>query len=87
VGRRVGSRQVRRYAPDGVLANLLVLPAPQTTSVAFAGEDLRTLVMTTATSGLPGEQSSVFPDSERVFAVRVDVPGQPVSAWSGSAAF
>lgn len=78
-----GAGEVRRYAPDGTLADRLAVPAPHTSSVAFAGDDLRTLVVTTATVGLSDEQRRAHPDSGRLFTVRVDVPGLPVSPWSG----
>jgi hypothetical protein len=44
-------------------------------------------VISTATSELSDEQLTAFPDSGRLFLVRGDVPGLPVSAWAGSAAF
>ncbi|MER7540662.1 SMP-30/gluconolactonase/LRE family protein [Streptomyces sp. NPDC097704] len=79
-----GAGQVRRYSPDGKLVDRLSLPAPHTTSVAFAGPDLRTLVVTTATVGLDDEQLRAHPDSGRLFTARVDVPGAPVPYWAGS---
>ena len=79
-----GAGEVRRFAPDGELVDRIVVPAPHTSSVAFAGDDLRTLVITTATDGLTGEQRRDFPDSGRLFTARVDVPGCPVPAWSGA---
>ena len=82
-----GQGQVRRYAPDGRLVETVPVPAPHSSSVAFAGDDLRTLVITTATSELSDEQRRAFPDSGRLFTTHVDVPGLPVPAWSGSAAF
>ena len=76
-----GEGEVRRFAPDGGLVQRLAVPAPHTTSVAFAGADLRSLVVTTATSGLSDEQRRAFPDSGRLFTARVDVPGLPVPYW------
>ncbi|MFI6961729.1 SMP-30/gluconolactonase/LRE family protein [Streptomyces sp. NPDC050255] len=78
-----GKGEIRRYAPDGTIAARCRVPAPHTSSVAFAGPDLRTLVITTATSELTGEQRRQHPDSGRLFTVRVDVPGIPVPAWLG----
>jgi sugar lactone lactonase YvrE len=82
-----GAGQVRRFAPDGELADRLEVPAPHSTSVAFAGDDLRTLVITTAFGELSEEERRAHPESGRLFTTRVDVPGSPVAAWSGSAAF
>lgn len=80
-----GAGEVRRFAPDGALVDRLAVPAPHTSSVAFAGDDLRTLVITTATSELSAEQLGAFPDSGRLFTARVDVPGLPVPRWVGAA--
>src|SRR5215218_5483421 len=81
-----GAGEVHRFAPDGALVDRLEVPAPHTTSVAFAGDDLRTLVITTAFGELPEEERRAHPDSGRLFTTRVDVPGAPVAAWSGPAA-
>ncbi|RSM43184.1 SMP-30/gluconolactonase/LRE family protein [Amycolatopsis balhimycina DSM 5908] len=76
-----GAGEVRRYSPDGTVAERLAVPAPHTSCVAFAGDDLRTLVITTATNGLSDRQRRAHPDSGRLFTMRVDTPGLPVPAW------
>jgi sugar lactone lactonase YvrE len=78
-----GGGEVRRYAPDGRLAGRVVTGAPHTSSVAFAGDDLRTLVITTATSELADDQLAAHPDSGRLFCARAGVPGLPVAPWQG----
>jgi sugar lactone lactonase YvrE len=78
-----GQGQVRRYAPDGALVTSVDVPAPHTTSVAFAGDDLRTLVITTGSVELSDEERRTHPLSGHLFTVRTDVPGQPVPAWRG----
>jgi sugar lactone lactonase YvrE len=80
-----GGGEVRRDAPDGTLAGRVATGAPHTSSVAFAGEDLRTLVVTTATSELTEAQLRAHPDSGRMFTVHVGVPGLPVAPWQGPA--
>ena len=82
-----GAGEVRRYTPDGELVDRVGVPAPHSTAVALAGEDLRTLVVTTAYGELPEEERRAHPDSGRLFTTRVDVPGLPVPPWSGSVAF
>lgn len=77
-----GAGEVRRYSPDGSLVGRLAVPAPHTSSIAFAGPDLRTLVITTAE--LTDRQRRDHPDSGRLFTARVDVPGFPVPAWGGT---
>jgi sugar lactone lactonase YvrE len=77
-----GAGEVRRYDPSGVLVERIPTDAPNTSAVAFAGEDLRTLVVTTASVDLPpGHEGS--DKSGYVLATRVDVPGVPVPVWSG----
>ena len=81
-----GAGEVRRYTPDGVLTRTLAVPAPHTTSVAFAGAGLDTLVITTASTRLSEEQLRANPDSGRLFTARVGVRGLPVAPWSGVSA-
>ena len=78
-----GSGEVRRIAPDGSVVDRIPVPAPHTSSVAFAGDNLDLLVITTATSELTEEQLARYPASGRLFSVRLDVPGLPVHPWSG----
>ena len=80
-----GAGEIRRYSPDRELVATLAVPAPHTSCVSFAGDDLRTLVVTTATKDLSAEQLSAYPDSGRLFTLRTDVPGLPVPAWSQQA--
>jgi sugar lactone lactonase YvrE len=76
-----GAGAVHRYSPGGELVDRLDVPAPHTTAVAFAGDDLRTLVITTAYDQLTDEQRTAFPDSGRLFTTRTDVAGLPPTAW------
>lgn len=58
-----GAGEVRRFAPDGSLVHRIRVPAPHTSCVAFAGDDLRTLVITSATAEL--SESSCAPSPTR----------------------
>jgi sugar lactone lactonase YvrE len=78
-----GAGQVRRYTPEGRLAGIVDLPAPHTTSVAFVGEELDRLLITTATAELSADQLAAYPDSGRLFLARVAVGGRPTPPWSG----
>ena len=60
--------------------------APNTSSVAFVGLNLDTLLITSASEQLSDEQRVRFPDSGRLFTVDVGVRGMPVSAWAGTSA-
>jgi sugar lactone lactonase YvrE len=79
-----GAGQVRRYDPSGALVETLVTDAPNTSSVAFAGEDLKTLVVTTASIDLPDGHNDAD-NSGYLLATRVLVAGAPVTAWAGIA--
>jgi sugar lactone lactonase YvrE len=78
-----GLGQVRRYAPDGAQVATIELPAPHTSSVTFAGGDLRTLVVTTGSVELSDEERRTHPLSGHLFTVRTEVPGRPVPYWRG----
>ncbi len=78
-----GAGQVRCYAPDGAVLHVVEVPAPHTSSVAFAGPGLRTLVLTTATAELTAEHLARSPLSGGLFTVDVDATGVPSTPWNG----
>ena len=78
-----GGGQVRRYTPEGVLTRTIAIPAPHTSCVAFAGPDLATMVITTATKDLDDDQLAQFPLSGRLFTLDAGVRGLPLPWWSG----
>ncbi|WP_285725624.1 SMP-30/gluconolactonase/LRE family protein [Psychromicrobium xiongbiense] len=79
-----GLGQVQRYSPPGNLVQVIDVPAPHTSSVAFAGPDLETLVITTATQDLTEDQRAAYPDSGHLFTLRPGVRGLPQPLWCGS---
>jgi sugar lactone lactonase YvrE len=80
-----GRGELRRFAPSGRLVETIAVPAPHTSSVAFAGPGLRTLVVTTSVKDLTDDQLDRFPDSGRLFTLEPDVPGLPQPLWAGPA--
>ena len=78
-----GLGQVRRYTPGGELARVIEVPAPHTSSVAFAGRGLDTLVITTAADELAPEQLEQFPHSGCLFTIVPGVTGLPQPLWAG----
>ncbi|KHL04755.1 SMP-30/gluconolactonase/LRE family protein, partial [Sinomonas humi] len=78
-----GLGEVRRYSPDGELTESVSVPAPHTSSVVFAGPELDTLVITTATQDLTDAQLAEYPASGRLFTARPGVHGLPQPLWSG----
>ncbi|MFP3463893.1 SMP-30/gluconolactonase/LRE family protein [Leifsonia sp. SIMBA_070] len=78
-----GIGEVRCYSPDGRLVEVVTVPAPHTSSVCFAGPDLATLVITTATQDLDEVQREEFPLSGRLFTIKPGVRGLPQPLWAG----
>lgn len=79
-----GAGEVRCHAPGGALLATVAVPgAPHVTSVAFAGSDLDTLVITTARHELSPAELDQNPDSGRLFVADVGNVGAPVPLWRG----
>ena len=78
-----GCGEVRRYAPDGRLAASVAVPAANVTSVAFCGDDLRTLIVTTAAIDDADRSDRFRPHGGRLFTIAVETPGTPVPYWTG----
>lgn len=79
---RFGGGAVARYAPDGRLDRVIELPTKGTTNVAFGGDDLRTLFVTSGARGLSEHELAAQPLAGAVFALRVDVPGVPETMFA-----
>jgi sugar lactone lactonase YvrE len=71
-----GGGCVHRYNPaSGALIGKVKLPVPNVTSCAFGGENMKTLLITTASVGLDNEQLQRFPLSGSLFYITTDVSG------------
>ncbi|GAA1501741.1 hypothetical protein GCM10009740_38310 [Terrabacter terrae] len=68
---------IRRYAPDGKLAEIIELPVPRPTSCAFGGPELSTLFITSARDGLDERTLHEAPLSGSVLALETAVTGIP----------
>lgn len=75
-----GGAAVVRLDPEGRVIDEIAVPALQVSSVAFGGEDLRTLFITTASVGLDGATMARYPGSGQLFSMTVSVPGVPLGA-------
>lgn len=71
-----GARIVR-YAPDGSIDSVLTLPVSQPTAVAFGGEGLSTLFITSARLHMTCEQLAAEPLAGHVLMADVGVKGLP----------
>lgn len=78
-----GSRVVR-YAPDGRVDRIVKMPVSRPTSCAFGGEDLRTLYITSARTGLSDAALDRQPMAGSLFALDVDTPGLGVPEFGKS---
>lgn len=67
--------RVDRYSPDGTLDFSIEVPVPRPTSVAFGGEDLSTLFITSARTRLPASALAEAPLSGGIFACRTGHKG------------
>ena len=72
-----GGWGLQRYSPQGELLQTIRLPCSAVTKAAFAGDDLKTLYITTAHVALDAEQRQQQPLAGGLFRARVDVPGLP----------
>jgi len=83
-----GAGEVRCYRPDGTLLHVVMVPAPHTTALTFAGPELSTMVITTAVAELTPERAAAYPASGRLHAVDVGaalgVHGLPATPWNGA---
>lgn len=68
---------LHRYGPGGQLDQVVELPIPRPTSVAFGGADMRTLFVTSARTRLPATTLAETPLSGGVFAFTPDIGGPP----------
>ena len=74
---------LNRWSPDGRLERSIPLPCSNPTAPCFGGPDLRTVFVTSLRHDLPPEVLAAKPLSGGIFAVRVDVPGVPISRFRG----
>lgn len=78
-----GEGCVLRIDPAGQIVARVDVPAPHTTCAIFAGPELDTLVITTATEDLSPEQAQNYPLSGRLFTIKPGVAGAIPHLWSG----
>ncbi|MGN6703379.1 MAG: SMP-30/gluconolactonase/LRE family protein [Burkholderiaceae bacterium] len=72
-----------RLSPSGEILREIPLPVRCPTMMAFGGDDLRTLYVTSASRNRPAEELARLPLSGCVLSLRVDVPGRIEPAFRG----
>jgi sugar lactone lactonase YvrE len=70
-----GAARVMRYAPDGSVSGSVELPVSQPTCIAFGGEALKHLFVTTARQDLGAEALKGQPQAGDLFVFETDVQG------------
>jgi sugar lactone lactonase YvrE len=76
-----GGGRVHRYSPDGVLRQVLRVPAEQTTCCAFAGPGLHRLYVTTGTEGWSDDDRRAEPAAGLVYRLDTDAAGRPAEPF------
>lgn len=76
-GTRVHRGSIIRYRPDGSVEREIAMPTKCPTMVAFGGDDLKTLYITSGIRPLSPEQLAAETQAGSLFSMRVDVPGLP----------
>jgi sugar lactone lactonase YvrE len=74
-----GRGEVRGFSASGAPLEAIAVDAPPTTSCAFVGADLDTLLITTAAMAEPGVDQTR--DGGRLFSLDRGVRGRPTTAW------
>ncbi|GLQ88007.1 SMP-30/gluconolactonase/LRE family protein [Dyella flagellata] len=78
-----GANRVVRYTPDGREDLVITLAASQPTRVAFGGERLNMLYITSARDGLSAEALAKEPQAGGLFAIEVPFTGMPEPRFTG----
>ena len=75
--------RIVRYTPDGKVARTIALPVPRPTAMAFVGDGLRQLYVTTASTGLSDAQLEEAPLSGSLFVCEPGVAGLAEPGYAG----
>jgi xylono-1,5-lactonase len=70
-----GGGRIERYSAAGVLIGSVAFPVSNITKLAFGGDDLRTVFVTTAWKGLSPAQREREPLAGALFTFQSDTPG------------
>jgi sugar lactone lactonase YvrE len=73
--------RILRCSPEGEILREIALPVRCPTMIAFGGNDLRTLYITTARHNRPAEELVKYPLSGHLLSLQVDVAGQIEPAY------
>ncbi|MGF6297159.1 D-xylonolactonase [Paraburkholderia sp. WC7.3d] len=71
-----GGWRIERYSPAGELVDQVPLPCANVTKLAFGGDDLQTVYVSTAWKGLTAVERQHQPQAGGLFSFRAPVAGQ-----------
>lgn len=74
---------ITRYSPDGKVDRVIALPVPRPTSLAFGGDNLETLFVTSASIQLTRQQLNEAPLSGGLFALQPGARGLAEPRFAG----
>jgi sugar lactone lactonase YvrE len=75
--------RITRYRPDGTVDQVVEMPVPRPTCLAFGGPDLDRLYVTSASIGLTADQLADAPLSGGLFEVAAGVRGRAEPRFAG----
>ncbi|TFW30512.1 SMP-30/gluconolactonase/LRE family protein [Massilia horti] len=75
-----GGWRIDRFDAQGTKTGTIAFPCSNITKLAFGGNDLRTVFVTTARKGLSQEELAAQPLAGALFTFRSDTPGLPQHA-------
>ncbi len=78
-----GGARLTRYSPVGEILTTIPLPTPNVTSCAFAGAELDTLYITTASTAMTEAELDRFPLAGSLFSVKPGLRGLPTPLFAG----
>ncbi|MES2151230.1 MAG: SMP-30/gluconolactonase/LRE family protein [Pseudomonadota bacterium] len=70
-----GGARIERYSAAGELVGEVRFPCPNITKLAFGGDDLRTVYVTTAWKGMSPDVRAQYPLAGALFTFRSETPG------------
>ena len=76
-----GGACIRQFTIAGECLQTIPMPALQITSIAFGGEDMRTMLVTSARTGLSEDVLALYPASGSVFTLHTGAKGLPACAY------
>ena len=78
-----GGARITRYSPLGDVLQVIPMPVPNVTSCTFAGPNLDTLYITTASIHMTELEKEKYPLAGSLFALTPGVPGLPTPFFAG----